>query len=126
MWIKANTLKKVIRSCLLYSHARRFLFRANEHIDVRAIYYEFKPDREIIPISYRRADSPLNKAFYRDTSINSFFESDYGRELRRATNEAVADPKDILLEGATAGVTICKFKYHISIGIVIRWPNIPP
>ena len=114
------------RCCLIYSQAGRFLIQANGHIEVRGIYYDFKPDKEIIPRSYRRADSPLNEAFSRDTSINSFLESDYGRELRRATNEAVADPQNILLEGAADGVTIFKFKYHISTVIVIRWRNVPP
>ena len=108
------------------AQATRFIEKPNGHLEARGIWYDLLPVSKIIPPCARRHDSPLNEDYDRDTSINAFLESEYGKELHSATQGAISDPKNILLEMAADGVTIFKFKHHITTVIVIRYRNVPP
>ena len=91
----------------------------------RGTWYDLRAD-QILQRVFRRAESPLHDDYPLDTSINGFFQSAYGKQLIAVTQGAVQDPANVLIEVAADGVTVYKFKHHVTTVIAIRFQNVPP
>ena len=115
-------------ACCLKCKAPRYIEVVrgqSTYLQPRGVWYDLRAP-EILRRAFRRKDSPLHEEFLEDNSRNAFLQSVYGQRLMEATNGQVGDPANIQLELAADGVTVYKFKHHVTTVIVMRFRNVPP
>eukprot|EP00873_Tetraselmis_striata_P016108 jgi/Tetstr1/436372/TSEL_025205.t1 len=88
------------------------------------IYFDFGII-EILWRMLRRPDSAANQPYRQDLYKNAFLNSDFGRQLKEATDGAIADAANLIMDVGIDGVQLTKFKHHSATVYVSRVANVP-
>eukprot|EP00873_Tetraselmis_striata_P038327 jgi/Tetstr1/458591/TSEL_044994.t1 len=75
------------------------------------IYFDFGII-EILWRMLRRPDSAANQPYMQNLSKNAFLNSDFGRQLKEATDGAIADAANLMMDVGIDRVQLTKFKHH--------------
>eukprot|EP00873_Tetraselmis_striata_P044692 jgi/Tetstr1/464956/TSEL_009690.t1 len=115
-----------VASCMECEAPRFVRVRKNRKIILEpdGIYFDFGII-EILWRMLRRPDSAANQPYRQDLSKNAFLNSDFGRQLKEATDGAIADAANLIMDVGIDGVQLTKFKHHSATVYVSRVANVP-
>eukprot|EP00873_Tetraselmis_striata_P024248 jgi/Tetstr1/444512/TSEL_032391.t1 len=115
-----------VASCMECEAPRFVQVRKNRKIILEpdGIYFDFGII-EILWRMLRRPDSAANQPYRQDLSKNAFLNSDCGRQLKEATDGAIADAANLIMDVGIDGVQLTKFKHHSATVYVSRVANVP-
>eukprot|EP00873_Tetraselmis_striata_P044852 jgi/Tetstr1/465116/TSEL_009839.t1 len=115
-----------VASCMECEAPRFVQVRKNRKIILEpdGIYFDFGII-EILWRMLRRPDSAANQPYMQDLSKNAFLNSDFGRQLKEATDGAIADAANLIMDVGIDGVQLTKFKHHSATVYVSRVANVP-
>eukprot|EP00873_Tetraselmis_striata_P021342 jgi/Tetstr1/441606/TSEL_029834.t1 len=115
-----------VASCMECEAPRFVQVRKNRKIILEpdGIYFDFGII-EILWRMLRRPDSAANQPYRQDLSKNAFLNSDFGRQLKEATDGAIADAANLIMDVGIDGVQLTKFKHHSATVYVSRVANVP-
>eukprot|EP00873_Tetraselmis_striata_P042292 jgi/Tetstr1/462556/TSEL_007544.t1 len=115
-----------VASCMECEAPRFVQVRKNRKIIMEpdGIYFDFGII-EILWRMLRRPDSAANQPYRQDLSKNAFLNSDFGRQLKEATDGAIADAANLIMDVGFDGVQLTKFKHHSATVYVSRVANVP-
>eukprot|EP00873_Tetraselmis_striata_P000362 jgi/Tetstr1/420626/TSEL_011714.t1 len=115
-----------VASCMECEAPRFVQVRKNRKIILEpdGIYFDFGII-EILWRMLRRPDSAANQPYRQDLSKNAFLNSDFGRQLKEATDGAIADAANLIMDVGIDGVQLTTFKHHSATVYVSRVANVP-
>eukprot|EP00873_Tetraselmis_striata_P028583 jgi/Tetstr1/448847/TSEL_036073.t1 len=105
---------------------RFVLIRKNRVIILEpdGIYYDFGV-AEVFRRMLRRPESAADQPYRENLSKNAFLNFDFGRALMEATDGAIGDPANLIMDVGIDGIQPTKFKHHSATVYVTRVANVP-
>eukprot|EP00873_Tetraselmis_striata_P046098 jgi/Tetstr1/466362/TSEL_010892.t1 len=115
-----------VASCMEYEAPRFVQVRKDRKmiLEPDGIYFDFGII-EILWRMLRRPDSAANQPYKQNLSKNAFLNFDFGRQLKEATDGAIADAANLIMDVEIEGVQLTKFKHHSATVYVSRVANVP-
>eukprot|EP00873_Tetraselmis_striata_P009699 jgi/Tetstr1/429963/TSEL_019825.t1 len=115
-----------VASCMECEAPRFVQVRKNRKIILEpdGIYFDFGII-EILWRMLRRPVSAANQPYRQDLSKNAFLNSKLGRKWKEATDGAIADAANLIMDVGIDGVQLTKFKHHSATVYVSRVANVP-